>query len=44
MKSTNKILTIKEISKYLNCSESMIRKMIYNNEIPHFKIRSYVPF
>lgn len=34
----NQIITIKELSEYLNCSISMIRKMIYNNEIPYFKI------
>lgn len=44
MKQTNKILTIKELARYLNCSESMIRKLIYNNEIPNFKIRSHLSF
>lgn len=32
------ILNIKELSKYLNCSISQIRKMIYENEIPYFRI------
>ena len=34
----NKIIDIKELSDYLNCSISKIRKMIYDNEIPYFKI------
>ncbi len=33
-----KILNIKELSDYLNCGTSTIRKLIYNNEIPYFKI------
>lgn len=32
-------LNIKELSEYLNCSISKIRQLIYNNEIPHFRIR-----
>lgn len=39
-----KIINIKELSKYLNCSISMIRKMIYNNEIPYFKIGTKYEF
>lgn len=31
-------LNIKEAAKYLNCSVSMLRKLIYNNEIEFFKI------
>ncbi len=41
MEKQNKktIFNIKQIAEYLNCSTSMIRKMINNNEIPYFKIR-----
>lgn len=38
LQAKNQIITIKELSEYLNCSISMIRKMIYDNEIPYFKI------
>lgn len=34
-----RILNIQELATYLNCSISMIRKMIYRKEIPFFKIR-----
>lgn len=37
---TKIILDIKEVAEYLNCSISTIRKLIYNNEIPYFKICS----
>lgn len=30
-------LTTKELSKYLGLSESYIRKMTHNREIPHYK-------
>lgn len=32
------IVNINELSDYLKCSISMIRKLIYSNEIPFFKI------
>lgn len=32
------IVNINELSDYLKCSISMIRKLIYNDEIPFFKI------
>ena len=38
MQEYKEILNIKEIAKYLNCSVSMIRKLIYDNQIPYFKI------
>ncbi len=38
MKERNKIVDIKELSAYLNTSISSIRKMIYSNDIPFFKI------
>ncbi len=38
MKERRNIVDIKELSNYLNTSVSTIRKMIYDNEIPFFKI------
>lgn len=32
------IVDIKELSKYLNLSIPLIRKLIYNNEIPYFRV------
>lgn len=40
MDSNLQILTLKEASAYLNCSISLLRKMIYENEIPFFKLHS----
>lgn len=34
------IMNIKETSSYLNCSISLLRKMIYENEIPFLKLHS----
>lgn len=37
--ATNKEnMNIKEVAAYLNCSVSMIRKLIYNDEIPRYCI------
>lgn len=44
MQNSKKILNIKELSELLNCSVSMIRKLIYNNEIPYFKIGAVYHF
>ena len=38
------ILNIKELSEYLNCSISLIRKMVYNNSIPFFKLGNRLMF
>lgn len=38
MSERRNIIDIKELSNYLNASVSTIRKMIYDNEIPFFKI------
>lgn len=32
------IMNIKELCSYLNISQSMIRKLIYENRIPYFRI------
>ena len=34
------ILDIQQLSEYLNCGTSTIRKLIYSNDIPYFKILS----
>ena len=41
----NKIIfNVKQVSKYLNVSESCIRKAIRENKIPHFRIMSKILF
>lgn len=42
--NSEKILNIKELAEYLKCGVSTIRKLIYNNEIPYFKICSVYHF
>lgn len=32
------VLNVKELTKYLRCSDSTVRKLIKNKEIPNFKI------
>lgn len=44
MENLKENLNIKETAKYLNCSVSMIRKLIYNNEISYYKIRQSLLF
>lgn len=34
------IFNIKQLSEYLHCSSSLLRKMVYENEIPFFKLHS----
>lgn len=41
---TKEILNIKELSEYLHCSISSIRKMIYENKIPYFRISNRYMF
>lgn len=41
---TKEIMNIKEASQYLNCSISNIRKMIYQNKIPYFRITNRYMF
>ncbi len=40
MEKRRKIVDIQELGVYLATSTSTIRKMIYNNDIPYFKILS----
>ena len=38
------IMDMKELSKYLRCSDSCIRKLKRENKIPYFKISSKILF
>lgn len=38
------IMSVKEVSKYLNCSESCIRNMVREKKIPFFKLKSKLNF
>lgn len=37
-------LDVKELSSFLHCSESTIRKLIRENKIPYFRIASKILF
>ena len=39
-----KIFNIKELAEYLKCSEAFIRKLIYSNSIPYFRIGRRILF
>lgn len=39
-----KVFNVKELTDYLNCSESTIRKLVKNKEIPNFRIASRIFF
>jgi len=34
----NEIFNVKEVAEYLHCSESTIRKLMKNNEIPYYRV------
>lgn len=38
------IMSVKEVSKYLNCSESCIRNMLREKKLPFFKLNSKYNF
>lgn len=40
----DKILTINELSLYLKISKSLIRNMVANHEIPHFRLHRRILF
>lgn len=42
--SDDTILNISDLSDYLKVSKSLIRNMVANNEIPHFKIHNRILF
>ena len=38
------VLNVKELTKYLRCSDSTVRKLIKNKEIPNFRIANRIYF
>ena len=34
----NEVFTVKEVAEYLHCSQSTIRKLLKNNQIPSFRV------
>lgn len=38
------VMSVKELSNYLSCSESAIRKLVWNKGIPHFRILTKIMF
>ena len=38
------VLNLKELTQYLRCTDSTVRKLIRNNEIPSFRIASRIFF
>lgn len=40
----DEILDIKEVTKYLRCSDSTVRKLIKRREIPNFRIANRIYF
>jgi len=40
----NRLLTVKELSEWLNVSESTLRKWYSRGEIPHYNIRRHIRF
>ena len=40
----DEILDVKELTKYLHCSDSTVRKLIKRREIPNFRIANRIYF
>ena len=38
------VFNVKELTKYLRCSDSTVRKLIRNREIPNFRIANRIYF
>lgn len=38
------VMNVKELAKYLKCSESAIRNLVRDNAIPHFRIGAKINF
>jgi excisionase family DNA binding protein len=38
------VFNVKELANYLHCSESTIRKLLRNNEIPSFRVACRIFF
>ena len=40
----DEIFDVKELTRYLHCSDSTVRKLIKNREIPNFRIANRIYF
>ena len=40
----NEVFDVKELTRYLRCSDSTVRKLIKNKEIPNFRIENRIYF
>ena len=40
----NEVFDVKELTRYLRCSDSTVRKLIKNKEIPNFRIANRIYF
>ena len=40
----NEVFDVKELTRYLRCSDSAVRKLIKNKEIPNFRIANRIYF
>ena len=38
------VLTVKEVADYLNCSTSVVRKMVLNKKIPFYRVGTRILF
>lgn len=38
----NEVFDIKELNRYIRCSDSIVRKLIKNREIPNFRIANRI--
>ena len=40
----DEVFDVKELTKYLRCSDSTVRKLIKNREIPNFRVANRIYF
>lgn len=40
----NEVFDVKELTRYLRCSDSTVRRLIKNKEIPNFRIANRIYF
>ena len=38
------VLTVKEVANYLNCSTSVVRKLVLNKKIPFYRVGTRILF
>ena len=38
------VLTVKEVANYLNCSTSVVRKLVLNKKIPFYRVGTKILF